>query len=53
MLSARRDGALLEVAGQMPVAYARWSIKAPVGFGPLGSLADHATAVFLLVLERV
>ncbi len=51
-LSARRDGALLEVAGQMPVAYARWRIKAPVGFGPLGSLADRGTAEFLLVLKR-
>jgi polyisoprenoid-binding protein YceI len=52
-LSARRDGATIEVAGSFPVALADWSITQPAGYGVLGSLADHGVAEFLLVLHRV
>ena len=51
-LTARRDGSELQVAGSMPVSFARWGIKDPAGFGFLGSLADHGTAEFLLTLRR-
>jgi deazaflavin-dependent oxidoreductase (nitroreductase family) len=51
-LVARRDGSELQVAGSMPVTFARWGIKDPTGYGFLGSLADHGTAEFLLTLRR-
>ncbi|MGW4065132.1 YceI family protein [Amycolatopsis sp. NPDC004747] len=51
-LTARRDGDLLRAAGSFPVAFADWGIAAPEGYGALGSLADHGTAEFLLVLRR-
>jgi polyisoprenoid-binding protein YceI len=51
-ISARRDGTALQVAGSIPVAFATWGIKRPAGFGLLGSLADHGTAEFLLILRR-
>jgi len=51
-LTAHRDGALLRAAGSLPVAFTDWDIPNPEGYGPLGSLADHGTAEFLLVLER-
>jgi len=47
---ARRDGSMIEVAGSMPVALADWGIVGPTGYSVLGSLADHGTAEFLLVL---
>jgi polyisoprenoid-binding protein YceI len=50
--SARRDGTTLQVAGSIPVTFAAWHIKAPAGFGFLGSLADHGTAEFLLTLRQ-
>ena len=50
--AARRDGSELQMAGSIPVRFARWSIKDPTGFGFLGSLADHGTAEFLLILRR-
>jgi polyisoprenoid-binding protein YceI len=52
MLSARRDGAVLQAAGAIPVTFARWAIKQPAGFGFLGSLASHGDAEFSLVLHR-
>jgi polyisoprenoid-binding protein YceI len=51
-VSARRTGNELDVAGSMPVAFTDWGIKAPRNYGPLGSLADHGRAEFLLVLHR-
>jgi polyisoprenoid-binding protein YceI len=50
--SARRDGTTLQVAGSIPVTFSAWHIKAPAGFGFLGSLADHGTAEFLLTLRQ-
>ena len=52
MLSARRDGAVLQAAGAIPVSFARWDIKQPAGFGLLGSLANYGVAEFRLVLRR-
>ena len=51
-LSARRDGTTLQVAGSIPVTFSAWHIKAPAGFGFLGSLADHGIAEFLLTLRQ-
>jgi hypothetical protein len=51
-LTVHRDGGLLRTAGSFPVAFADWGIAAPEGYGSLGSLADHGTAEFLLVLHR-
>jgi hypothetical protein len=36
----------------VPVAFTDWGIKPPQNYGPLGSLADHGLAEFLLVLHR-
>jgi polyisoprenoid-binding protein YceI len=52
MLSARRDGTMLQAAGAIPVSFARWAIEQPAGFGFLGSLASHGDAEFSLVLHR-
>ncbi len=51
-LSVRRDGASIDVAGSIPVAFADYGIAGPKGYGGLGSLADHGAAEFLLVLHR-
>lgn len=51
-LTAHRDGAILRATGSFPVAFADWEIPNPEEYGPLGSLDDHGTAEFLLVLER-
>jgi hypothetical protein len=51
-VSARHDGTAFQVAGSIPVAFAAWHIKGPVGFGFLGSLADHGVAEFLLTLRQ-
>jgi polyisoprenoid-binding protein YceI len=48
----RRDGAVLLVAGSIPVAFSGWHITGPGGAGFLGSLADHGVAEFRLTLER-
>ncbi|GAA3448882.1 YceI family protein [Dactylosporangium matsuzakiense] len=50
-LSIRRDGAGLDVAGSVPVAFADFDLAAPQGYGAFGSLADHGTAEFLLLLQ--
>jgi polyisoprenoid-binding protein YceI len=52
IISARRAGTVLQVAGTIPVDLAYWGIQAPAGAGLLGSLADHGTAEFLLTLHR-
>jgi polyisoprenoid-binding protein YceI len=49
-LSARRDGTKIVAAGSLPAAFADFGIKGPSGYGALGSLADHGTAEFLLIL---
>lgn len=51
-LSARRDGAAIEAAGSLPVAFGDFRIAGPRGYGVLGSLAGRGTAEFLLVLRR-
>ena len=51
-ITARRNGAALQVAGTIPIALSDWAIKGPGGFGFLGSLANHGAAEFLLVLKR-
>lgn len=51
-LSLRRDGTTIDVAGSVPVAFADYGIARPQGYGPVGSLADHGVAEFLLVLRR-
>ncbi len=51
-ISSRRDGTALQIAGSIPIAFGDWGITGPAGYGVLGSLADHGTAEFLLVLHR-
>lgn len=51
-VSARRDGTMVEAAGSLQVASARWDITLPAGFGFLGGLSSEATAEFLLILHR-
>jgi len=51
-LSLRRDGTSLDVAGSVPLTFAYYGIAGPKGYGPLGSLADHGVAEFLLLLHR-
>jgi polyisoprenoid-binding protein YceI len=51
-LTARQNGDALQAAGTIPVAFSDWAIPSPAGYGPFGSLADHGTAEFLLVLHR-
>lgn len=51
-LLVRRDAADINVAGSFPVAFVEYGISGPHGYGALGSLADHGTAEFLLVLRR-
>ena len=50
--SGRRDGAALQVAGSIPVAFAEWGIRGPQNFGFIASLAGHGVAEFLVVLHR-
>ncbi|HTT52173.1 MAG TPA: YceI family protein [Streptosporangiaceae bacterium] len=50
--SGRRDGAALQVAGSIPVAFAEWGIRGPQNFGFIASLADHGVAEFFVVLRR-
>ncbi len=52
-VSARRDGAALEVAGSIPVTFSAWGIKGPAGYGFFASLADHGTAEFLVTAHRL
>jgi deazaflavin-dependent oxidoreductase (nitroreductase family) len=51
-VTARRNGPELQMAGSIPVGFARWGINDPAGFGFLGSLADHGTAEFRITLRR-
>jgi polyisoprenoid-binding protein YceI len=51
-VSGRRNGSALQAAGSIPVAFTRWSMKGPKGYGVFGSLASHGVAEFLLILHR-
>jgi polyisoprenoid-binding protein YceI len=51
-VSARRDGAVLQAAGSLPVSFSAWGIGTPAGYAFLGSLASHGAAEFLVVLHR-
>jgi polyisoprenoid-binding protein YceI len=51
-ITARRDGPVLQAAGSIPVAFARWGSSRPAGFAFLGSLASRGAAEFLLDLRR-
>jgi polyisoprenoid-binding protein YceI len=46
-----RNGAALQATGLIPITFSDWAIK-PQNYGPIGSLADHGMAEFLLVLHR-
>lgn len=50
--SSRRDGPALQAAGSIPVDFSQWGIITPNSYGPVGSLADHGTAEFILELRR-
>jgi polyisoprenoid-binding protein YceI len=52
-LTGRRSATSIQLAGSVPIRLARWHITPPSGFGRFGSLSDHATAEFLLVLQRL
>jgi polyisoprenoid-binding protein YceI len=51
VLSLRRDGRGVDIAGSLPIAFADYEIARPKGYGAFGSLADHGVAEFLLVLQ--
>jgi polyisoprenoid-binding protein YceI len=51
-ITGRRNGANLQAAGSIPVTFAEFGIPGPAGFGPLGSLDDHGTAEFLVILQH-
>ena len=51
-ISGRRNGPALQAAGSIPIAFSDWGIKGPAGYGVFGSLANHGTAEFLLLLHR-
>jgi polyisoprenoid-binding protein YceI len=51
-ISGRRNGSAMQAAGSIPVTFSEWGIAAPHGYGFLGSLANHGTAEFFLVLHR-
>ena len=51
-ISARRNGSNLETVGSIPITYSDWNIKPPKSYGAIGSIANHGSAEFLLVLHR-
>ena len=51
-VSGRRYAATVQAAGSVQIEFSHWGIKAPAGYGPLGSLADHGVAEFLVALRR-
>jgi polyisoprenoid-binding protein YceI len=51
-LTLRRDGPNLDITGRIPVAFKDYGLTSPTGYGPLGSLADHGIAEFLLILHH-
>ncbi|MGO9753060.1 MAG: hypothetical protein ACLP8S_26170 [Solirubrobacteraceae bacterium] len=51
-LKARLNGTMIDLVGTARVVLARWGVKPPAGFGPLGSLAGEARAEFLVLFSR-
>jgi polyisoprenoid-binding protein YceI len=51
-MSVHPDGTGIDVAGALPVAFADYDLTKPRGYGSIGSLADHGTAEFLLLLRH-
>lgn len=51
-VTGRRDGADIQIAGSIPVAFTDWGIVGPTGYGVLGSLANDGVAEFSLVLRH-
>jgi polyisoprenoid-binding protein YceI len=51
-VTARQDGATLRALGTIPVTFTDYGIQAPRNYAPIGALADHGVAEFLLVLTR-
>lgn len=51
MVTGRRNGSVLQATGSIPITFSDWAIK-PQSYGPIGSLADHGVAEFLLILHR-
>jgi polyisoprenoid-binding protein YceI len=51
-LKARLNGTMIDLLGTARLVLARWGVKPPAGFGPLGSLAGEARAEFLVLLSR-
>jgi polyisoprenoid-binding protein YceI len=51
-ISGRHSGSALQAAGSIPITFSDWGIQPPKNYGPLGSLAHHGVAEFLLILHR-
>ncbi len=51
-VQVRRDGAAVDVSGVIAVDLAAWGVGPFEDAGPLGSIADHGSAEFLLVLTQ-
>jgi polyisoprenoid-binding protein YceI len=51
-LTARRDGANVDVVGSVPVRLADWGIARPTSYGFFGSLGEQGVAEFLVILQR-
>jgi polyisoprenoid-binding protein YceI len=50
-VTGRRSGSALQAMGSIPITFSDWAIK-PQSYGPIGSLADHGVAEFLLMLNH-
>jgi polyisoprenoid-binding protein YceI len=51
-MTLRRDGPSIDITGTIPITFADWNIPTPKGYGAVGSLANHGTAEFLLILDH-
>jgi polyisoprenoid-binding protein YceI len=50
--TGRRGAAGLQAVGSIPITFSDWGIWPAANYGPIGSLADHGVAEFLLTLQR-
>jgi polyisoprenoid-binding protein YceI len=50
-VTGRRNRSALQATGSIPITFTDWAIK-PQNYGPIGSLANHGVAEFLLILHR-
>jgi hypothetical protein len=50
-VTGRRNRSALQATGSIPITFSDWAIK-PQNYGPIGSLANHGVAEFLLILHR-